>query len=447
MLDTHFLIHNTHWQVGKRFAETDPQLKRLATLPFSFRSGLLDELPQKEPGIYTLGGGRQIGKSTLLKQWMLELIQRGVNPKAITFITGELIDDHHQLLQIIQQSLDKMPDTSLRYLIVDEVTYIKQWDRAIKFAADAGFFDRVVLMLTGSDLILMQEAKVTFPGRRGMAEKVDFHLYPLNFLEYLQLVHKAINIDALLLEETVDLTPVYKAFHQYLQNGGFLTAINDQARYEKILPATYQTYSDWIRGDMLKRNKQESYLKEILRAIIKRYGSQVTWNALAKDLSIDHHKTVAEYVSLLESMDAVFVQAALLEDKLTAAPKKARKIMFADPFIFHAICHWLLPEADTTAIEPLLVEACVATHFRRYFPTYYIKAEGEVDVAYIKDKQFWPIEIKWTQQLRAKDLKQVQKYRNAEIWAKVLKQASIGHLPAKPLPVALIEMIMANNRS
>jgi hypothetical protein len=35
-------------------------------------------------------------------------------------------------------------------------------------------------------------------------------------------------------------------------------------------------------------------------------------------------------------MDAVFIQPALVEDKLTAAPKKARKLMFTDPFIFHS---------------------------------------------------------------------------------------------------------------
>ena len=72
------------------------------------------------------------------------------------------------------------------------------------------------------------------------------------------------------------------------------------------------TYSDWIRGDMIKHGKQEHYLREIIGAIIKRYGSQVTWNALSRDLSIDHPKTVADYVELL-AMDAAFIQAALLK--------------------------------------------------------------------------------------------------------------------------------------
>lgn len=35
-----------------------------------------------------------------------------------------------------------------------------------------------------------------------------------------------------------------------------------------------------------------------------------------------------------------------LEHKLAAAPKKARKGMFSDSFIFHAARAWLMPESD-----------------------------------------------------------------------------------------------------
>ena len=61
-------------------------------------------------------------------------------------------------------------------------------------------------------------------------------------------------------------------------------------------------------------------------AIIKHYGSRVTWNGMSHSLSIDHPKPVSDYISLLESMDAVFVQSAIQENKLSAAVKKARKV-------------------------------------------------------------------------------------------------------------------------
>ena len=82
--------------------------------------------------------------------------------------------------------------------------------------------------------------------------------------------------------------------------------MNDVAQKGRISPSTLTTYSDWIRGDTLKRGKQERYLREFLTGVIKRYGSHYSWNALARDLSIDHPRTVADYAALLESMHAFF---------------------------------------------------------------------------------------------------------------------------------------------
>ncbi len=443
MMDPRFAAHNTHLDDAKRFQELDPQLRRLKTQTYIHQPALLAELPHNIPGIYTLGGGRQIGKTTLIKQWMAQLISQKTDPTSIAFFSGELIDDHHSLLQLLKNQLLTMPNQSLRYILLDEVTYIRDWDKAIKYAADMGLLDNVVLLLTGSDLTLIQEARSRFPGRRGKASIVNFHLYPLSFREVIKLKHSRLT------HPNIEL--LFSEFHNYLIHGGFLTAMNDYASEGCILESTLMTYADWIRGDMIKQGKQEHYLKEVLSAIIKRYGSQITWNGLSQDLSIDHPQTVADYIALLESMDAVFVQAALLEDKLIAAPKKARKVMFADPFIFHAIRAWLHPAKDffQTQITSLLndplrtsqlVECCAATHYRRFYPTYYIKAEGEVDIAYINKHHFWPIEVKWTEQLREKDLKQILKYSRGKILTKTKSMGTIQGIPTQPLPLALWEL-------
>ena len=286
---------------------------------------------------------------------------------------------------------------------------------------------------------------------------IFFHLYPLSFLEAVRL-NGQISADEIERLISSDIEPddllinkLYDEFDSYLVHGGFLTAMNDMAMCQSILPATFSTYSDWIRGDMLKRHKQEHYLYEILGAIVKRYGSQVTWNALARDLSIDHPQTVSNYVALLESMDAVFIQPALLEDKLAAAPKKARKLIFSDPFIFHAVRAWLNPcqdPFDQQVVPALnnsdwaarLTEACVVTHYRRKFPTYYIKAEGEIDIAYIDKNRFWPVEIKWTKQLRPKELKQISKYPNGLILTRSKQFGKIRDIPTMPLPLALLRL-------
>ena len=453
-MDPRFLPHNSHLDNPAGFAEHDPQLRRLSRRAYQYRSGLLDELAVAAPGIYTLGGGRQIGKSTLLKQWMDELLTQDVAPEMIAFFSGELIDDHHSLLGLIQTHLGDTHTSSVNYLIIDEVTYIQQWDKAVKYAADAGMLEHTVLMLTGSDLGLIRDARMRFPGRRGRAEEVDFHMYPLSFRECLKLKNPGINADDIVCQPGVvgadTLDTIYREFDQYLLHGGYLTAINDLAEYGQIDKTTLNTYSDWIRGDVMKRGKQENYLREIMTAIIKRYTSQVTWNALARDLSIDHPKTVSDYIDVLVNMDAVFVQSALLEDKLVAAPKKARKLMFCDPFIFHAMHAWIKPVADpyNAQILPLildpewtsrLVEAAVITHHRRFFPTYYIKARGEVDIAYVKNGRCCPVEIKWTNQLRPKDIKQISQYSQGEIWTKNKSWGDINKVKTYPLPLKLLQ--------
>lgn len=428
MMDARFLAHNSHLQNPQTFAQTDPQLYLLSQQKYIFRSSLLGQFPQDTPGVYTLGGGRQIGKSTLLKQWMLQLLGEGVAPERIVFLSGELIPDEQALFSLIEQYLKMQEKEPLKYILLDEVTEIRHWEKAIKYLADAGFLRSSIVLLSGSDLAMMKEVSMYLPGRRGIATQTDFHYYPLSFREYLALMGIETKEPALLNNALID----------YLRHGGYLMAINDLARYGRILPSTLNVYVTWLRGDILKRGKREHYLKEILAAIVKHTGSQITWNTLSHSLSIDHPATVIDYCNLLSNMDAVFIQQALIEDKLVGAPKKARKLMFCDPFIYHAVRYWLAPTEHPyeTQILPLLhdaegvaslVEACVVTHFQRFYPTYYIKAEGEIDLAYIKSHRFYPIEIKWRNQVRASDLKQLAKYHQAECW---VKETSPPFLPS-----------------
>ncbi len=450
-----FQLHNSH--LDDAFSDLDPHLRRLRAQPLIYRFPLLDRLPRNQPGIYTVGGGRQIGKTTLLKQWMGDLLATGLDPARLRFFTGELIDDHHALVRLLSALLQAMPAEGQRYILLDEVTYIAGWDKGIKYLADAGLLEGVVLIATGSDMAVIQEARMRFPGRRGQAAVVDFHLHPLSFTAAVGLKRSLSNQELLQLAQPRSPLPaateqvLREEFLAYLVHGGFLTAINDMARHDRILPATFATYSDWIRGDMLKRGKQEHYLSEVLAAVVRCGGTQTTYNALARTLSIDHPATVSDYIALLTSMDVLRVQSALREDKLAAAPKKARKISFCDPFIFHAVQSWLHAAQDPFAarVRPLLadpertallVEACAVAHYSRRYPTYYIKGAGEVDIAYVKDGRFWPVEIKWTGQLRPKTLKQIGKYANSRILARQSAPANIGGIPVEFLPQALLRL-------
>jgi predicted AAA+ superfamily ATPase len=454
-MDTKFSAYNLHRIVPDQFSKLDSHLRLLNDQPFVYKSPLINCIPRSIPGIYTLGGGRQIGKSTLLKQWIAELLEEGVPPSSIMFYTGELIDNQHMLVELLQDYIAESAPNQLNYIIIDEITYIEKWDKGIKFLADAGIFRKCVVVLTGSDLTMMQAARMTFPGRRGKADQVDFHMYSLSFRETLQLKNTVPELEEIIAEErAVDegmLEKIYDEFQLYLKHGGYLTAINDFALTKSISKYTLKTYSDWIRGDILKRQRQESYLREIISNIINSYNKQLSWNAIADHVSIDSPKTVADYCELLEMIDALFIQKAIMLDKLVGAPKKARKLTFTDPFIFHAMRYWLSSSASDPQItidadinNPLLcaelVEGVVSNHYRRYYPTYYIKAKGEIDIAYVDQNTCWPVEIKWCNQLRLHELKELKKYPNTKVLSKQYSFGKVNGIVVEPLPLALLKI-------
>jgi predicted AAA+ superfamily ATPase len=434
-----FNLHNQHWEGLDRFKNHDPQLKRLEGLPYLYKSPLLAEIPTEISGIYLLDGGRQVGKSTLLKQLMQGVLEKGQFPADhILFLTGEIIRNQDDLRRTLEVFLNGKNGRIL--ILLDEVGYIKDWDRAIKYLADAGRFDQASVILTGSNSVIIKDAMKRFPGRRGKADQVNFHYYPLSFAEFVNLRNKTVP----------DSKGLFKEFSVYLKTGGYLTTINELALHGKIGNATLATYQEWILGDFLDFNKSETYLRQILKGILSRYGSTYSWNALSKELSIDHHKTVSDYCELLSQMDAVYILSALREDKLAAAPKKNKKIYFSDPFIFHAAYHYVnqtasawnegICDIDLSAFVSALVEGVVANHFRRYYPTYYLKAEQEVDVVYVKNRKIFPVEVKWTNQLRWDELKYLKKYESPRIAAKVEQQQSLNGLEVIPIPELLLNL-------
>src|SRR3990167_11033477 len=92
-MEKQYLIHNAHLNGLESFLEQDPHLAKLAASRYVYHSPLLEQLPIKIPGIYTLTGGGLVGKTTLMKQWMTKLLKQGVSPQSIVFYSGEVITD------------------------------------------------------------------------------------------------------------------------------------------------------------------------------------------------------------------------------------------------------------------------------------------------------------------------------------------------------------------
>lgn len=438
MLDE-YRLHNLFWGGVERFKNEDPHLSLLKEMPLVYHSHWWEHIDWQEPGILILTGGRQIGKTTSTKLLIeKQLSEKRFQPKSVFYLPCDQILDHRHLGRMLTHFFDQLsPQDSSFLLIIDEVTFVAEWDRTIKALADEGRFRKGFLILTGSDSIILKEAASRFPGRRGRAEKVDFHLYPLTFREYAGLVQPDVSRESM-----HNIERLFGLFAEYLRCGGFLRAINDLHKEGSIREATYATFEQWIIGDFIKRGKSEETLLLVLQTLYDVGVSQVTYSGLTQRSGTISKETFIDYCRLLERMDVVFSLEAFDQNKKRGFPKKAFKIHFTDPFIANVIEKWLVREqrlGQNRREEATQVESCVAAQYRHLAPSFYIKAEGEIDLVLVTEKEFFPIEVKWSKQIRPSDLKQLKKYKNSVILSKGLIPGKIEEIASYPLPLFLLD--------
>lgn len=419
-----YSIHNLFWEQADQYFENDPQLRNLKNFRFVHPLDWWKEIDWKKPGIYLLTGGRQVGKTTSLKLLVKEqLLKKSFQAENIFYLPCDQIENHLSLGEIIRFFLKKKTGAPF-LLLIDEITYVEGWDRAIKAIADEGSFQDGFCILTGSDSVILKEAVSRFPGRRGEAEKIDFFLRPLSFKEYVELVGS----------EFLD-----QAFEEYLQCGGHLRAINDWHKHGSVLPATYTVFEQWIQGDFGKRGKSVRELLGVLKMLLETLGSQVTYSSLTQRMGEISKPTFINYCDLLERQDILFTLQAYDQNKRIGFPKKGRKFHFWDPFILETFRRWLMRERLLSDInlKPQKVESVVASHFKKEGDTYYFKGGGEIDVVSIRGGKPVYIEVKWTNQLRSADLAELKKRRPAVILTKGT-EGKIENIPAIPISKFLV---------
>jgi len=312
-------------------------------------------------------------------------------------------------------------------LVIDEVTFVKHWDRVIKSLADEGVFRRGLCLLTGSDTLILKEAAMRFPGRRGDASQTDFHVYPLSFPEYAHLRFP----DSLSRQNNLSLL-----FQEYLHCGGYLRAINDLAAYGEVTQATYSTYEQWIRGDFLRQGKHEETLIAVIHALLTIGVSQISYSKLTQKIGLISKETCIDYCRLLERMGVLIDLRAYDQNKKQGFPRKDRKFHFSDPFVQRTLVQWLVSRGvlgSPLIVESYLVEACVASHCHRWGRTFYFKGEGEIDVILLRNQQTNAIEVKWSNQLRPHDLKLLKLFKKSVILTKTPVSGTLEGIQCLPV--------------
>jgi len=258
------------------------------------------------------------------------------------------------------------------YLLLDEVSSIKDWQRAIKFLVDKGRLASVTLILTGSHTLDIKKASERLPGRRGQVKDTpDKIMLPMKFSEYAETLNKDVRnsmreqhvfswdkrkqLFSSLLKgeipvEIKELSFLAKElellFRDYLLTGGTAKVVNEYLQHSGISEEVYRTYSDVVLGDLARWGKKENYLRQVLTRVLETLGSPVGWNTLKKDTDIASHNTVADYVDTLADAFVLLYFHRYDANRQRPVYEKEKKICFRDPFFLHAMKAWV------SGIEP-----------------------------------------------------------------------------------------------
>ncbi len=429
------ILNQNPWWRDRGLISLDPKLRELERRPFSFRPGVLDEFDLSRPGIYTLRGPRQVGKTTAMKLLIRQLLaDTEIATEQVMYYSCDNLDTRQELTELLETYFSHLRALGLYerrlFILIDEITAITDWQRAIKYLADLGMLENAFMLLTGSNAADLRRGMERLPGRRGDIGIPDKVLLPLTFREYVGLVAPELAADLVKEGEIINLSDtdvsrlhsflprlreLSALFDRYLVTGGYLTAINDHSRDGEIGYAIYERYQQWLRGDIAKAGKNERTARQIIRELLRISVSAFGWETIAKKIDIATHKTVSEY---MEAMEDAFVLKTLYQvDLNTGSPriKKLKKCYFLDPFIQWTMRGWVenwlsYPDNVMTSLtigdlKARLVEQVVANELFSRFDRrdwlnsniFFWKNGGEVDFIVRQAEQLFPVEVKYQQ--------------------------------------------------
>lgn len=131
-----------------------------------------------------LVGQRRCGKSTLLKQAIAELLQRGTPPNNILYLNFELhqlqfIQSHEILADVIETYYKERKPKGKVTIFLDEIQEVESWEKTVNSYLANERFD-IDFFLTGSNANLLSTELSTYVTGR----YIEMPIFPFSFQEY-----------------------------------------------------------------------------------------------------------------------------------------------------------------------------------------------------------------------------------------------------------------------
>lgn len=354
-------FQNPQWDQVENFLR-DPTLERLKKAPKILSHPIKKRIIPENDRIFIMKGPRQIGKTTLVKLLMKDLLQKGNPPASLLYLSMDIagLKNEHDLFTALvnyHQFADSKK-TADRFIFLDEVTTVTDWQTAIKKAYDSGMLRNSFLLATGSSALDLTRGSERLPGRRGKhPHENDLEMLPLLFRHHVENLLPQVPLPEpwrpgfMSFEELFANarqlsyydTEIKKAFDGYLLTGGLPLSTNEylDSGGETISPAPYYTYLQAMLGDAVKTGKNEHFFREIMTAVISKRFEPLDAHLITQMTAVGSHNTIAQY---LETLEGFYVLRLINQPRTLGAAlpafKKRKKVYFRDPFFYHVLHAW-----------------------------------------------------------------------------------------------------------
>lgn len=361
-----------------------------------------------------LMGPRRVGKTVMLYHSIQRLIDEGVNPQNIIYISVETPIYNkiylEQLFNLSKQTLGKPVDTKeVFYVFFDEIQYLKDWEVNLKSLVDT--YKNVKFVASGSAAAELKKRS----DESGAGRFTDFHLPPLTFYEYIHLK----GYDQLMIPQqmvwgsgvanywgTVDVVKLNGLFVDYINYGGYPEVVFN----EKIQENPGQFIRHDIIDKVLLRDLPSLYgiqdvqeLNSLFTMIAYHSGGQFSYESMSKESGVKK-ELLKKYIAYLEAAFLIKVIHRTDDTAKRYQREVSFKIYLTNPSLR---CALFQPIRVTDEEIGDLVETAV---YAQWIPRQGVdisfanwrlskKEQGEVDIVGIdmaRQKPQWGVEIKWS---------------------------------------------------
>lgn len=330
-----------------------------------------------------LTGTRRVGKTTIQYQMIEALLQKGVPPQKIVFISMDhpmlKLGGINDVLECYHENIYAEQDV---YYFFDEVQYAQDWDKWLKIIYDMQPDTQVVATGSASPALIKGNQE------SGAGRWSVIQVPTMSFYEYCELLDldrpelpKELKVTHLLKktqqERTqimLQLSKVQNHFNRYLQVGGFpeLALADNDIMAQQIM-------REDVVDKVLKRDLPSLYnirnateLERIFLYLCNVSSEVVSIEAIARELNGVSRPTVENYIQYLESANLIY-QSWPVNMAGKKVLKASPKIYIADAAIRNAV---LMDESLLS--DPVEMGKIVETAVYKHVAAFYYQKAASV---------------------------------------------------------------------